>query len=252
MQFSKSDLKYFIDNIYNEKLFVPGSMGAVDMFTLHYALKVLEPDVVIESGVWHGASTELIRKTIGENAKIISLDPMEIPEAGWKDNNKNTVYHTGNNFIDFKNLDLSEYNSKKIFVFFDDHQNMVERLKQSKKKNIKHILYNDNYPQYCGSHFTIEHLLHNDFRNINTNAKQIVNINKSANLMTEYKNNKNEFLSWLENYHIFPNIFPCKIKTGEGIFDCKSFFEDDSESKTFYLFKQHSSKYRWNTYIKIK
>ena len=53
----------------------------------------------------------------------------------------------------------------------DDHQNMVERLKQSKQKNIKHILYNDNYRQHCGSHFTIEHLLNNDFRNININVR---------------------------------------------------------------------------------
>ena len=35
---------------------------------------------------------------------------------------------------------------------------------------------------------------------------------------------KQKLLNKIKNYHIFPNIYPGKIKTGEGYFDCDSFF----------------------------
>ena len=57
-------------------------------------MKKIKPKVVIETGVWHGASTELIRKTVGEDIIIISIDPLEVPGFGWKDTNTNTMYYT--------------------------------------------------------------------------------------------------------------------------------------------------------------
>ena len=60
-------------------------MHAPDLFTLWFILNKYQPKVVIESGVWKGISTLLIRKTL-PNCKIICLDPRNIPENGYKDN----------------------------------------------------------------------------------------------------------------------------------------------------------------------
>tara|TARA_B110000211_G_scaffold234575_1_gene304833 strand:+ start:1139 stop:1906 length:768 start_codon:yes stop_codon:yes gene_type:complete len=253
MDFTENDLNFFL-KLYNENLYVPGSMCSVDMFSLHFALKQIKPKVVIESGVWHGASTELIRKTVGKDVTIISIDPMEIPPTGWKDTNCNTIYYTGKNFVDFKNINLDNYNPEEIFAYFDDHQNMVSRIIQCRNKNIRHLLFNDNYPKNCGSHFTFEHLLNDDFRNINTDARQIINVNKNDNFFKNYNENKKNLLSTtIKKYHIFPNIYKTKIKTGEGLFDCKYKYDEMNDGKNnFNIFKKHAVSYRWNTYIEIE
>jgi len=236
MLFTIEDLKYFLDNIYDETFSDnEGGMCSCDMFTLYFSLKKIQPKVVIESGVWNGLSTKLIRKTLGDNVKIICLDPRDIPSYGFKDNNKNTTYLTGNNFIDFGNLNLEKYDKNNIFAFFDCHQNALNRLLQCSNKNIKYLFFNDNYPINCGSHYTLEHFKNND------NRYNIININK-----------KNEILNLINKYYIFPNIYPGDIKTGEGLFSCESFFEKEQHLDKFYIFKKDISKYRWNTYVELK
>ena len=235
MNFNDDDLDYFLENIYDNTFYNNrGGMASPDMFSLYYILKQINPKVVIESGVWNGLSTKLIRKTLGDDVIIICLDPRNIPHYGYKDNNKNTIYYLGNNFKDFGNLDLTNYNNNDILCFFDDHQNAVNRLLQCKQKNIKHIFYNDNYPKNCGSHYTIQHLKSDDNRyNIYDNELK----NNIINLITEE--------------HIFPNIYPGKIKTGEGYFDCNSYYNNDINMDKYDIFKKDYSKYRWNTYIKL-
>jgi len=50
-----------------------GGMGFNHSFALWKMLRVLNPDLVIESGIWKGHSTWLIETTL-PNAKIISFD----------------------------------------------------------------------------------------------------------------------------------------------------------------------------------
>ena len=252
MDFTDNDLDEFLEIYKNCRRYRLGSMCSVDMFSLYLTLKKINPRVVIESGVWHGASTELIRKTVGQDVVIISIDPLEIPKFGWKDTNTNTTYYTGNNFIDFKDINLDKYNPDEILAFFDDHQNMISRIIQCRGKKIKHLLFNDNYPKNGGSHFTYEHLLTDDFRNINKDAREIVNINKGEDFFKDYSKNKDEILSIVDIYHIFPNIYKSKIKTGEGLFDCEYVYENMNDEKNKYnVFKTHAPYYQWNTYIKI-
>jgi hypothetical protein len=233
--FSKSDIDNFL-TVYDSSFYSNnGGMAAPDMFTLYYMLKTLKPTVVIESGVWNGLSTKLIRKTIGPDATIICLDPREVPTHGYKDDNTNTIYYTGTKFIDFEKLDTSVYDPNKTLVFFDCHQNAAVRLLQSNSKKLIHLFFNDNYPAGCGSHYTLEHLRSGDTRNdIVNNAEKI----KIQHMMKQYV--------------IFPNIFPGKIKTGEGNFDCESFFTSSELTDPKYaIFVNDQSKYRWNTYVEL-
>ena len=188
MDFTQKDLDFFIENIYEPEFSSnDGGMKSPDLFTLYYLLTILKPDVIIESGIWKGISTKLIRKTVGENAIIICLDPIDI--LTYKDTNSNTKYYIKENFIDFEDLNLDEYKDKKILAYFDDHQNAVERLLQSNEKNIKYIFYNDNYPVNCGSHLTIQQQL-----NENSEKTKLI-----QTLIKEYK--------------IFSNIFGNEVIT---------------------------------------
>ena len=198
-----------------------GGMSSPDMFTLFIALKNIKPDIVIESGVWNGWSTKLIRKSVGEDCKIICLDPRDVPKEGFKDTNLNTTYYTGGNFIDFKDLDLkSDLN---ILAFFDDHIDVMLRLKESKEKNIKHLFFNDNYPVDHGSHRTLTHIFSNE------------------------KENK-EIEKMIERYLIFPNVFKGTV----GGIETEGYFEHTPINKEqYWIFFNDRKAYRWNTYVEL-
>lgn len=237
MDFTAEDIDFFVNNIYDNSFSTNnGGMSSPDMFTLFYALKTVKPKVVIESGVWNGLSTKLIRKTLGTEAIIICLDPRDLPSNGYRDNNSNTIYCLGKNFIDFDSLNLDQYDAKTIFAFFDCHQNAPLRLLQCKKKNIIHCLFNDNYPEKLGGHFTFQHLFNND------------------NRYNKPKIDKKQIIDLLEVYCLFPNIFPSIIQTGEGIVQSNGFFSNNDiiAQQKYPMLKKDAPKYRWNTYIKIK
>jgi len=119
--FKEADLEYFVKNVWESDMSNNmGGMGAPDMFSLWFILRTYNPKVVVESGVWNGLSTKLIRKTL-PGATILCLDPRPVPSTGYTDTSANTKYYTGANFKDFGNLDLSRYNPDDVLCFFDCH-----------------------------------------------------------------------------------------------------------------------------------
>jgi hypothetical protein len=235
MKYNETDLKFFLNNIWDNNFQKNnGGMGAPDLFTLYFVLNKIKPKIVVESGVWNGVSTKLIRKVLPD-AIIICLDPREIPKYGYTDTNKNTIYYVGKNFIDFKNLNLQSYDPKDVLCFFDCHQNAYFRLLQCLEKKVSNVLFNDNYPKGCGSHYTIEQLMNDCQKNFS--IKDL---------------DKKKIQSLIELYHIFPNIYPGNIVTKNGTYKCESYFNDEQDDTTFKIFKDERSRYRWNTFIKLK
>jgi len=233
-------LDEFMDNVYDGFLSENnGGMKSPDMFTMYVMLKELEPDVVVESGVWKGQGTKIIREAVGEDCKIICLEPRIL--FGYQDDG-DTEYHMGENFKDFSELDLNEYKEEKIVAVFDDHINAVKRLEECKLKELDYAIFNDNYPLNCGSHVTLEHVINKDERFMKSVKNAEESIKKVKEMMKEYK--------------IYPNIFPGQIKTGEGYFDCESYFKEpfkkeDVVEKYKPLYEEKES-YRWNTLVKLK
>ena len=242
LSYTRDDLNEFLMSVNFQEINAnDGGMKVPDMFSLYFLLKKLRPSVVIESGVWNGQSTKLIRETL-EDVKIISLDPR--PIEGYID--ENTTYYVGDNFKDFKDLDLSSFDMNSVLCFFDDHQNQAQRLIQCINKNVKHVFFNDNYPVNCGSHFSIQHLLNNDRRlvfDIETQYPYSINTFPQIDL-----SNTNEITKRIEKYVIFPNIFSKKIEMVEGLFDCDAFLGNEDIEK-YQPFYKSAQTYTWNTYI---
>ena len=156
MEFTADDLRTFVRDVWDDGLAEnTGGMGAPDLFTLYVALKTLRPKVVVESGVFNGISTRLIRRVLPE-ATIICLDPRAIDAFGYVDASERTTYHIARDFVDFEKLDLSAYNRDEVLVFFDDHQDAYDRVLQSAAKGITDVFFNDNYPLDSGGHYTLE------------------------------------------------------------------------------------------------
>lgn len=250
-EITQEQLDLFLEEAYFPEIsYNVSGMHFPDMFSMYLVLKKLRPDVVIESGVFNGFSTQLIRNTLSPDTTILALDPRDIDTDAehFIDTNPNTHYYLGSKFIDFNSLDVSPFKGKNILVFFDDHQNQARRLLQAYEKGIHHILFNDNYPLLAGSHYSLEHLLKNDPRTCFDLDSQLPHaINTLEHLNKSEKMTAKELIA---EYHIFPNIFPTTIHLMEGDFTCDSAF-DLSLSNAYLPALKDADTYTWNTYVRI-
>ncbi len=143
----KSDLKNFI-KIYNSRPINDNYSGMKieHCFALYSFLKKIKPKYVIESGVWKGQTTWLIKKAL-HNVKIFSIDI---------DFSARKIFYKDVKYLD---KDISKYNwdlidKKKTLIIFDDHVCFSKRLKFLRKNNFKHIVFDDNLPNGFIGYYT--------------------------------------------------------------------------------------------------
>lgn len=248
-----------------------GGMLFPHMFAFYFVLKKLNPELVIESGVFKGQSTWLIEQAL-PNSKIISIDK----------NLDQRVFISKK--ANYSNIDFRFHNFSKIpentLVFFDDHVNHIERLKECSYFKIKNIIFEDNYPYSKGDFHTIKHSL----QMFTFNHKPgILSLIKSyilfSKIIIKKILNKNYFIkedllnisnrirdhyplnSDIDNinkiidcYHEFPPIIPFiqdfdnsnlkKFKTKDSLFL--------KINDKLLPFKEELGSYNYFTYIKIK
>ena len=195
-----------------------GGMKSVGMFWVWYITKKINPDVIVESGIWKGQSTWLLEQAAPQ-AQIFSIDP----NLKWRKyiSSKVTYYSK-----DFSHIDFGDLSGKKTLCFFDDHQNAVMRVKQAQQKGFIHLLFDDNYPPGAGTHLTLAHC----FAKNNEQAAYLRSI--------------------MRQYSVLPQIYGTKTKTGEGSFSVESLnLECNDENLIIYAKDAYS--YRWTTYIEL-
>lgn len=136
-----------------------GGMRSPHLFNTWFSLKKLQPDLVIESGVWKGLGTWIIEKAV-PSADIISI---EIDYSHLQYKSKNVHYLsddlTSYDWDKLLEINFPQIEKDKIVVFLDDHQNFLERLEFVHRLGIKHILYEDNYPPSQGDTFSPKKIL---------------------------------------------------------------------------------------------
>jgi hypothetical protein len=126
-----------------------GGMRWSQSFNFYCALKELQPTLVVESGIWKGHSTWIIKNAV-PNADIMSFDidlsliEYKFDGVQYLEQDINTV--DWNEF--FK--DYPEKTSEKTVLFLDDHQNFSERLDFFEEAPFMHIIFEDNYPKDQG------------------------------------------------------------------------------------------------------
>ncbi len=153
----KEEMKNYIDEFYNLYRERPikdndGGMKSPHMFPSWYIIKKMQPEFIIESGVWKGLGTWFFENA-SPTSQIISLDPN--PQYRIYTSNK-VKYSTQ----DFSKIDWSKYvDVSKTLVFFDDHQNSLDRIKQSLMFGFKKVIFEDNYPFDQGDCYSIKKIL---------------------------------------------------------------------------------------------
>ena len=228
------------------------------MFATYYILKKINPSFVIESGVFKGQSTWLIEKTL-PNSKILSID-IDLNQREYISNN---VEYSN---VDFKNQDFSNIPDDTL-VFFDDHVDHYERLKQAKFFKIKNIILEDNYKEGKGDFYTVKHSYQNVGFNHNytilSNIKTFyiflieiikkiiiknyfVNKDKIISRLRDHQKNENDFKNLekiIDIYYEFPPLLKkCDSST-------KPILENNNTN--FEISKKELLNYNYITFIKL-
>lgn len=154
-----------------------GGMGFNHSFGLFVILKSLGIKNIYESGIWKGNSTWIIENSLTD-FKLTAID-IDLSLREYISSSKNVFYFEGDiEELSFVNEDVSN-----TIVFFDDHTNVIERLKFLYSWGIKYAIFEDNYPVGQGDAYSIRKI-----------------INKSGQTLNEwfpdYKEPRNRFSSY--------------------------------------------------------
>lgn len=126
-----------------------GGMHAPHMFALWFMLRQLRPQVVIESGVWKGQGTWLIEQAVPDAA----LHCIDIDLKRLEYRSDRAEYHS----VDFGDIDWSGLvDPASALLFFDDHQDALERVHLAETLGFKKLIFEDNYPPEQGDCYSLK------------------------------------------------------------------------------------------------
>jgi hypothetical protein len=232
-----------------------GGMKSPHLFAAWFMLGKLNPKYVIESGIWKGQGTWLIEKTLPET-QVFSIDP----NLGNREFVSGRVKYYERDFFE---IDWSVISDKENTVlFFDDHQNAVERIIKGKELGFRHFIFEDNYPARQGDCYSLKKAFqHAGYKEATAGTglisrlKQMVKPNKRTVLPNA--RDAERLRNMLDIYYEFPPVYK-KDKTRWG---------DDWEEENYptpaplyrapvledlQVFSEEADSYTWICYAKIK
>ncbi len=124
-------------------------------FAIYCLLKKIKPTNVIESGVWKGQTTWLIKNTL-KKANIFSID---IDLSNRKIIYNDVIYYDR----DISKINWRKLNKKKTLIIFDDHICFSKRIGFLIKNNFKHIIFDDNLPNGFSPYYTPKIIYENKY-----------------------------------------------------------------------------------------
>jgi len=234
-----------------------GGMKSPHMFATWFLLKKINPKNVIESGIWKGQGTWLIENIL-PNANIFSIDL----KLSLRKYISNKVKYFDK---DFFKIDWSIIPDKEnTVIFFDDHQNAVERIRKGMTLGFKQYIFEDNYPKKQGDCYSLKKAFqHAGLDPADTGSKNIRQIIK--NFIKPAKSTKvlpnSEDSDFLKNvlkiYYEFPPVFK-KEKTrwldnwNEEDYPTPEPLFEKPEQDYLNVFEKDATSYTWICYAKLK
>ena len=204
-----------------------GGMRLPHQYAIFSILNNLRPTTVIESGVWRGKTTQLIRKVLPQ-AHIISLDP----SCNFKHQAHNHTIFCGKNFKDLKDLGAlwRTLNMSSALLILDDHQSGFERLILAKSFGFIHLVTEDNHPFGTADNYALKQLWMEPetetvtvLNNFGRSRKTIPSWKHAANrrlalsaleIYAEFPPlNRDKTIDWFRNYNFPRNPYTSKPRT---------------------------------------
>jgi len=126
--------------LYTKRKFTDNTSGSGfhNAFWLFLLCRAMNPELIVESGVWKGHTTWLLEQAC-PTAKIYGFD-VNLNHVEYKGLNAELIE------ADWNTFDFRDFNPEKSFVFFDCHVNHAQRILEAKSKGFKHLIFDDNPP----------------------------------------------------------------------------------------------------------
>lgn len=193
-KFKRKDLIRDLDEFYELYQSRPikdnnGGMKSAHMFSAWFVVKNLRPKTLIESGVWKGLGTWFFEQA-SPQTQIISIDPR--PDFRIY-TGKNVIYKTE----DFLSVNWDVLEKDDSLVFFDDHQNSIERIAKCKTLGFKRLMFEDNYPWQQGDCYTPKKILANRDYVIDKDGSRVF-----------YSKNVQDLKFFVENVSVYQEMPP--------------------------------------------
>jgi hypothetical protein len=217
-------------------------MKSPQIFGAWFMLKKLNPKYIIESGIWKGLGTWFFEKACPDS-KIFSIDP----ELDKRDYVSTRVEYFSN---DFSTIDWSMIDPKETVVFFDDHQNAVERVRFCQKLGFDKLIFEDNYPRLRGDCYSLKKVLSKKDYTIDINGEKIWHKHSEKDLFFLEKN--------VKHYQEFPPIFKHDVTrwgdywTDDEYATPTPILEKVEAIKEHNEFYGEASNYTWICYVELK
>jgi hypothetical protein len=125
-----------------------GGTNLFHAFAQWCIVRTLRPKFIVESGVFHGWGTWLLRQA-APNATIVIISPVCPDKMGGKHYLDPTATNLcGKRFVDFSKVcwDCLGLNKRDTLIYFDDHQSGYRRLLEAEQHGFQHVMYDDGYP----------------------------------------------------------------------------------------------------------
>ena len=113
-------------------------------FAMWATIRHFQPKHIIESGIFKGLGTWMLRQA-APHAQLILLDP-KAEHLEYTDTHPDTKYFIQKDFIDFNQIDFDKLfiDKTQTLIYFDDHQNSIKRVQQAYKKGFRIVMFDDN------------------------------------------------------------------------------------------------------------
>lgn len=133
-----------------------GGMTSCHLFGTWYVAKKLNPAFIIESGVFKGQGTWILREACPK-AKIICIDP-RLDKVEYTPLPPDCVSYWDEDFSthDWQTLGVD---TEETLCFFDDHQDANTRLVTALIWGFRHLMFEDNYPRSQGDCISLKAML---------------------------------------------------------------------------------------------
>jgi len=188
-------------------------MNANHAFALWFVVRALRPRHIIESGVWKGQGTWVLRQAVGPDAWIYSIDVRNESHLEYHEPaSARTKYLMGENFLDFALVDWSSFipsqEREQTLVVVDDHQSHLKRIHQILSLGFVHTWWDDNV-KWGGDMYTINLMCSPVVPHGNDGIVYKDDFAAYARVITEEDHTRNlEYLTLMvEEYFDFPPIF---------------------------------------------
>lgn len=211
-------------------------------YALHFLLKRLQPDQIIESGILFGQSTWLIEQALPE-ANVHCLDPIMEERLIYKSDR--ATYNIGTRFADFRKINWTDTPKDNTLVYFDDHIG-VERIMQAYDFGFRKIVFEDNYASWGNGEMNC----HRDYIRTGIDTKYSPKACFANGLPEEPL-----LRHIVKTYYEFPPIVPNKKNPRQRWHDIKDFTKPPllSLKESFDpVFEADAHSYNWIAYIELE